>query len=112
VTASDVKDTHGGATAEGVHLAALVGGADLLQRCFAGVEPRLDSLHVSPCWPAELGQVAFAVRYQGNDLHLRVSQGRVLVEAEPGGARPVRVTCAGTTYALPPGKSLEIPLPG
>ena len=112
VAASDFKDTHGGTTAEGVHLAALVGGADLLQRCFAGIEPRLDSLHVSPCWPAEPGHITFTVRYQGNDLRLTVSQTCVRIDAQPGGANPVRVTCAGTTYPLAPGQHLEIPLTG
>jgi alpha,alpha-trehalase len=110
VAASDVEDTHGGTTAEGVHLAAMVGGADLLQRCFAGVEPRLDSLYVSPSWPAELGRTTFAVRYQGSDLHLTVSPTRVRVEAEPGGAGTVLVTCGGTTFPLAPGQSHEVDL--
>lgn len=110
VAASDVEDTHGGTTAEGVHLAAMVGGADLLQRCFAGVEPRLDSLYVSPSWPAELGRTTFAVRYQGSDLHLTVSPTRVRVEAEPGGASTVLVTCGGTTFPLAPGQSHEVDL--
>jgi len=111
VVASDIRDTHG-TTSEGVHLAALVGGADLLQRCFAGIEPRLDSLHVSPSWPTQLGHVAFTVRYQGNDLRLTVSRRCVRVDAEPGGAGQVRITCAGTTYPLAPGQHLEIPLAG
>jgi trehalose/maltose hydrolase-like predicted phosphorylase len=118
VAASDVEDTHGGTTAEGVHLAAMVGGADLLQRCFAGVEPRLDSLYVSPSWPAELGRATFAVRYQGSDLHLTVSPTRVRVEAEPGGAGTVLVTCGarrsrsrpgGRTRSTSPARALRWP---
>ena len=33
---SDVADIQGGTTAEGVHLGAMAGCVDLLQRCFAG----------------------------------------------------------------------------
>ncbi len=112
VAASDVRDTHGGTTAEGVHLAAMVGSADLLQRCFAGVEPRLDRLYVSPRWPVELGRMTFAVRYHGSDLHLTVSPTRVRVEAEPGGAGAVLVTCRDATFELAPGQVREVDLTG
>src|SRR5262249_43706092 len=37
---SDVADVQGGTTAEGIHLAAMAGTVDVLQRCFAGVELR------------------------------------------------------------------------
>jgi trehalose/maltose hydrolase-like predicted phosphorylase len=35
---SDTADIQGGTTAEGVHLAAMAGSVDLLQRCFTGLE--------------------------------------------------------------------------
>ena len=35
---SDVADVQGGTTAEGIHLAAMAGTVDVLQRCFAGLE--------------------------------------------------------------------------
>ena len=41
---SDVADVQGGTTAEGIHLAAMAGTVDVLQRCFAGVETRGDVL--------------------------------------------------------------------
>src|SRR5690606_32041327 len=42
VLRSDVADVQGGTTPEGIHLAAMAGSVDLLQRCFAGVEVRAD----------------------------------------------------------------------
>lgn len=40
--ASDVEDIQRGTTAEGIHLAAMAGSIDLLQRCFTGLELRTD----------------------------------------------------------------------
>ncbi|MBX9638280.1 MAG: trehalose-phosphatase, partial [Mycobacteriaceae bacterium] len=37
---SDVSDIQGGTTSEGVHLAAMAGSVDLMQRCFTGMETR------------------------------------------------------------------------
>jgi trehalose/maltose hydrolase-like predicted phosphorylase len=41
---SDIADVQGGTTAEGIHLGAMAGCVDLLQRCFAGLETRHDAL--------------------------------------------------------------------
>ena len=48
---SDVADIQGGTTAEGIHLAAMAGTIDVLQRCFVGVETRDDVLSLNPSWP-------------------------------------------------------------
>ena len=40
VLMSDVADIQGGTTAEGIHIAAMAGSIDLLQRCFTGLETR------------------------------------------------------------------------
>ena len=41
---SDTADIQGGTTAEGVHLAAMAGSVDVLQRCFTGLETTADTL--------------------------------------------------------------------
>ena len=57
---SDTADIQGGTTAEGVHLAAMAGSVDVLQRCFTGLETTGDTLRFNPAWPAQLGTLAFA----------------------------------------------------
>ena len=37
---SDIADIQGGTTSEGIHLAAMAGSVDLVQRCFTGLETR------------------------------------------------------------------------
>ncbi len=45
---SDVSDIQGGTTSEGVHLAAMAGSVDLMQRCFTGMETRSEPHHPLP----------------------------------------------------------------
>ena len=90
---SDVADIQGGTTAEGVHLGAMAGCVDLLQRCFAGLETRQDALWFNPHWPQRFGGLEFAVQYRGQPLTVRVSGREVRVSAEPGPGRAVRVGC-------------------
>ena len=55
---SDVSDIQGGTTSEGIHLAAMAGSVDLMQRCFTGMETRSNRIILSPHWPESLGVLA------------------------------------------------------
>ncbi|WP_099023757.1 trehalose-phosphatase [Mycolicibacterium palauense] len=103
VLKSDVDDIQGGTTAEGVHLAAMAGSVDLMQRCFTGLETRGDRLILDPNWPEELGILAFPIHYRGMHLHLRVSGKGAIVSMEPRGTRGVEVECRGQRKELTPG---------
>ena len=71
----DVAGVRGGTTAEGIHLGAMAGTIDLLQRCYTGLELRQDVLFFNPVIPAELGSIEFDIRYRGYLLHLRFHDG-------------------------------------
>jgi trehalose 6-phosphate phosphatase len=106
--ASDVSDVHAGSTAEGVHLAAMAGSVDVLQRCFAGVELRADALVLNPYWPAELGVLELDLRYRNHMLRLRISDTAVRVDSAPSDHHPIRVICRGQTARLDPGSTIEL----
>lgn len=100
---SDVADVQGGTTAEGVHLAAMAGSLDVLQRCFAGVEMRGDALHLNPYWPPKLGRLEFSMTYREHALNIEIAEDQVRVSAGPGGQSPIRVRCRGGSAVLAPG---------
>jgi trehalose/maltose hydrolase-like predicted phosphorylase len=104
---SDTVDIQGGTTAEGVHLAAMAGSVDVLQRCFTGLETTGDTLRFNPAWPGQLGTLAFAMRYREHPLTVRINSASLRVSAEPGKAPPIRVQCWGQTTMLGPGDSAE-----
>ncbi|MGE0296415.1 glycoside hydrolase family 65 protein [Pseudonocardia sp.] len=104
---SDVADLQGGTTAEGIHVGAMAGCVDLLQRCFGGLETRQDALWFNPNWPRRFGGLEFAVEYRGQPLTVRVSGRAVRVRSEPGPGRVVRVGCGRQVHDLHPGDAVE-----
>lgn len=108
---SDVADVQGGTTAEGVHLAAMAGSIDLLQRCFTGLETRRGVLRFNPRWPEELGTLVYHLRYRCHDVVVRVNSRHLRVTAEAGHGPPVRVAYGDTQRDLRPGDVVEFDLP-
>jgi len=106
---SDVSDIQGGTTSEGVHLAAMAGSVDLMQRCFTGLETRGDRIVLSPHWPETLGVLAFPIRYRGLHLHLRVSGRGAIISVDPRDAAGVEVECRGRVVKLMPGTTVRFP---
>ena len=104
---SDVSDIQGGTTSEGIHLAAMAGTLDLMQRCFTGLETRSNRLILSPHWPESLGVLAIPIHYRGLHLHLRVSGKGVIINVDPRDAAGIEVECRGRVVQLMPGTTVR-----
>ena len=61
---SDVSDIQQGTTAEGVHLGAMAGTVDLVQRVATGIEVTRDVLRFNPQLPPELERLDMRIRYR------------------------------------------------
>ncbi len=107
---TDVADIQGGTTAEGVHLGAMAGSVDLLQRCFSGVETRGGQLVLDPYWPEDLGTLEFTMQYRGHPLRLQISGAEIRIEAGAGMQDSIQVACREAVSELRPGSSLEFRL--
>ena len=88
---ADLDDTQGGTTSSGIHLGAMAGTIEVVQRSFAGLRITRDALDFAPRLPAELGRVEFQVRYRDQMLAIELERDRVTVSAAPGDAAPVLV---------------------
>jgi trehalose/maltose hydrolase-like predicted phosphorylase len=106
---SDVADVQGGTTAEGIHLGAMAGTVDLVQRGQTGLEFRDGALKLDPCLPAELAGLRMRIRYRGHWLEIAADRARLTVAAPDGWAGPGRITIRGETHPFGAGKTLEIP---
>ena len=107
VLASDVADIQGGTTAEGIHIAAMAGSIDLLQRCFTGLETRADRLILNPMWPESLGTLRMPIYYRGYRLHLTIIGRSVELSIDPTDHPPIDIECRGRVQTLTPGTSLR-----
>ncbi len=109
VLKSDVADIQGGTTSEGIHLAAMAGSVDLVQRCFTGLEIRDDRIVLSPHWPESLGALGFPIHYRGQHLYLRVSGRGAEVSASPRDVPVVTIECHGRVEEISPGQTIRFP---
>lgn len=107
VLSSDVDDIQGGTTSEGIHLAAMAGSIDLVQRCFTGLEFRGNRIILSPNWPEALGALGFPIHYRGMHLYLRVSGRGAEISVDPRDVPPVEIECRGQVRRLSPGSTLR-----
>ena len=105
---SDVTDSQGGSTTEGIHLAAMAGSIDLLQRCFSGLETRGDRLVLGPMWPESAGELTYSLWYRGHRLHLSICGRTAEVTADPTGAPTIEVECRGRIQRLSSGQTIQV----
>ena len=107
---SDVADVQGGTTPEGIHLGAMAGTVDLVQRCYTGVEAVGEELRLNPTLPRELARLELRLRYRGHSLELDISDGKLRVRCLECGQAPITVAHRGIKHELQGGGSLEMEL--
>lgn len=107
---ADLADSQGGTTQEGIHLGAMAGTADMMIRCYGGVETRGDALYLHPVVPDELTAVSFQLRYRGQPIAVELTAHMMHIRLQPCSAEPVRVCAEGKMRTLCPGESWTVPL--
>jgi alpha,alpha-trehalase len=107
---SDVADIQGGTTPEGIHLGAMAGTVDLMQRCYTGIEVRGNVLHIDPSLPEGLERLATEVRYRRQILDLEIDHEMLRVSSRPFTAAPVTIAYRGHFRNISPGQSYEFRL--
>ncbi|MFW6330935.1 MAG: glycosyl hydrolase family 65 protein, partial [Gemmatimonadota bacterium] len=100
---SDISDIQGGTTPEGIHLGAMTGTVDLLQRCYSGLETRQDVLRFEPYLPEDLPELKFNMQYRNNWLDVELTRDRLMLYAQPSSASPVTVAVREDERTLSPG---------
>ncbi len=109
---SDISDVQGGSTREGIHLGAMAGTLDLVQRVYAGAQIRDGVLWLDPRLPEQTSALALSLHYRGQRLDIEIEGRRLRVAARPGTSLPISLGLAGTVVELAPGRSCEIELGG
>jgi alpha,alpha-trehalase len=107
---SDVNDIQGGTTPEGIHLGAMAGTVDLVQRCYTGIEMRDEVLWLNPYLPEDLCGLAFSIRYRNHWLRLEITHDVLRVAFCKGWAKSARVGFRNAVYEFAPGDMREFSL--
>lgn len=111
VLAGDVADVQGGTTQEGIHLGAMAGTLDLVQRGLTGLETRDGTLWLDPVPLPQLSEYGFSLRYQGHvGITVQVRAGDLRISAPASQRSPIDIRLPTTTLSLAPGETCSLPL--
>ncbi|MEV5610654.1 glycosyl hydrolase family 65 protein [Streptomyces sp. NPDC052225] len=110
----DIADLQGGTTGEGIHLGAMAGTVDLVQRGLTGLETHGDALWLDPAPLPQLtgSSYAFTLRYQGHwGVRLRLLPDRVHLTVPASDRSPITVELPDRAVVVRPGETCELELP-
>ncbi|MET9827814.1 glycosyl hydrolase family 65 protein [Streptomyces sp. NPDC006385] len=108
----DIADVQGGTTGEGIHLGAMAGTLDLVQRGLTGLETRGGALWLDPVPLPELSSYGFALRYQGHwGVRLRLERGKLEIAVPSSDASPIEVRLPDRALSVEPGQTMRLELP-
>jgi alpha,alpha-trehalase len=107
---SDIGDLQVGTTAEGIHLGAMSGSIDLVQRCYPGIDIRANMLSFNPLLPAELECLRTTIHYRWHTLDVTVTHQNLTVSSRRCTASPITIAYRGHVRAISPGQTYEFRL--
>ncbi|RRS30021.1 MAG: beta-phosphoglucomutase [Epsilonproteobacteria bacterium (ex Lamellibrachia satsuma)] len=105
---TDIADIQGGTTPEGVHIGAMAGTIDIMQRCYTGLEARNEILHLNPSLPKELREIKLKLQYRGQWLNIDIYPHRAIIEAQISNAEAITMDVKGELFILSSGEIKEI----
>jgi alpha,alpha-trehalase len=104
---SDVADIQDGTTPEGIHLGAMAGTVDIIQRCYTGIDVHGDVLWLNPQLPDEISSLELELSYRNEKVHLDITQSNIRVVLDPAARRSVRVGLVDKVHRMEPGSAVE-----
>ncbi|MEW2284130.1 glycosyl hydrolase family 65 protein [Streptomyces sp. NPDC047841] len=108
----DIADLQGGTTGEGIHLGAMAGTLDLVQRGLTGLETRSGGLGLDPVPLPELSSYGFGIRYRGHwGVRLRLRSGLLEIAVPDSGRSPIDLRLHDRVVPVGPGETARLVLP-
>ncbi|HKJ79399.1 MAG TPA: glycosyl hydrolase family 65 protein, partial [Prolixibacteraceae bacterium] len=107
---SDISDVQGGTTPEGIHLGAMAGTVDIIQRCYTGLDIRDNVLWLNPRLPKEIDEIKFHIKYRSHWINLRIDHKKICIDFDKGWAGPVEINVQGKQKRFEKNESAEFEL--
>ncbi|MER7172157.1 glycoside hydrolase family 65 protein [Streptomyces mesophilus] len=105
----DIADLQGGTTGEGIHLGAMAGTLDLVQRGLTGIEARGNALRFDPVPLPELSSYGFRLRYRGHwGVDVRLRPGELEVTVPASDRLPIDIQLPDRSVSVKPGESCRL----
>jgi len=107
---SDVADIQEGTTSEGVHLGAMAGTVDLVQRVSTGIEVKGDVLRLNPQLPKEIEYLDMHIRYRGHSIDVHLDSDSITLRGHNDDAAPISLLVDGDIFEFTSGMTREFKL--
>lgn len=107
---SDFKDIQGGTTPEGIHLGAMAGSLNLVQRCYSGLAICDDALWIKPDLPANIKDISMRIKYRNHWIGIRINGEKLLISFEEGWSDKVKIGVIDQLYEFEKGEEREFSL--
>ncbi|CAL2069070.1 Glycoside hydrolase family 65 protein [Streptomyces murinus] len=108
----DIADIQGGTTGEGIHLGAMAGTLDLVQRGLTGLETRDGALWLDPVPLPKVSSYGFSIRYLGHwGIGVRLARKQLEIAVPDSAGAPIDVRLADRVVAVRPGRTVRLVLP-
>jgi alpha,alpha-trehalase len=107
---SDISDIQGGTTHEGIHLGAMAGTVDILQRCYTGLEFHDDILFFNPSIPQDLPKLVMRIKYRGNWFDITTTSELLTIASNQCELQAAKFSFQDKIYDLRPGETLTFDL--
>ncbi|MFF5859212.1 glycoside hydrolase family 65 protein [Streptomyces sp. NPDC012751] len=108
----DIADLQGGTTGEGIHLGAMAGTLDLVQRGLTGLETRDGALRLDPVPLPELSSYGFDIRYHGHwGVRLRLRSALLEIAVPDSDGSPIDIRLRDRAVPVGPGETARLVLP-
>jgi beta-phosphoglucomutase family hydrolase len=101
---SDIQDTQGGTTQEGIHCGVMAGTIDTVTRFFAGISFNSGMLNLDPDLPPHWKRLETRIIFRGNRYHLSLQQNRAEVTLLDSESAELPALVAGRTVTLRKGE--------
>ena len=106
---SDIDDTQGGTTTEGIHLGVMAGTLDVVQRAYLGIEIRDDVLYFNPTVADRLDGLRLSIQVRGTPVIVSLDGSEITVAVPADGdtgsisvgvGESARELCAGQSVTF------------
>jgi len=112
VLESDIFDTQGETTPEGIHTGIMAGSIDIVMRGFAGISTLEDIIKINPCLPGNWQGIKLRFHYRERWISLSITkyQITILIQGPVTESFTMPMEISGKLYHLPLGRTVEVSL--
>ncbi|MDR3614975.1 MAG: beta-phosphoglucomutase family hydrolase [Candidatus Obscuribacterales bacterium] len=99
-----------GTTRYGIHMGAMAGTIDIVQRCYTGICTLHDVLAIDPELPREITRLIFNMRYRGQSLTFDIKHNLLRIAVKHSSAQAIKISYKEQIFELSAGDIKEIAL--